>query len=822
MSRAFNSPYDEGHDAFIAYPLGGIGAGMLCLEGTGAISHVSLWHGPLVNYEPPLLAAIHVKGPDGGRSRVLEGQVPDRKIYRVANAANGHPGRTYGLPRFERSRFSDRFPFGRVALEDDGFPLSAVVTGWSPFLPGNADASSLPVAALEYTLHNPTAAPCEAIFSFHVPASLAGPEGSVGENRTTCVEKGFTVEHRPKDGNEAQHAWLGVATDADGAAVDSQWFRGEWFDTLTMVWNRIEDGVLRDTPPFKGGGDTPGSSLWVPLSLAPGETRTVRVRISWYVPRSALVFPVPEAKAPSCGCAGGCSGEAPATYRPWYASRFEGIRDVMRHWSSEYDALRESSVQFSDCFYASTLPPEVMEAVAANLSILKSPTMLREADGALWCWEGCYDEAGCCAGSCTHVWNYAQSVPHLFPDLERSLREVEFSECQDGEGHQNFRASLPLSETGHDFHAASDGQLGGILKVYRDWRISGDTDWMRGLWPSVRSSLEFCIRQWDPKETGVLTEPHHNTYDIEFWGPDGMCSSFYVAALAAARRMAEALGEDGTRYSDLAAKGKRYLEGELFNGEYFFQEVRRTSERKIEAKGYYGLVESPEERQLIEAEGPKYQYGTGCLSDGVLGVWMAAVCQCPDPVLYPLAVRSHLDSIHRYNLKKDLSRHANPQRPSFAMGHEGGLLLCTWPRGGKPSLPFVYSDEVWTGIEYQVASHLILAGRVDEGLQVVRACRERYDGRKRNPFDEYECGHWYARAMSSYALLQSIGGAVYDAVERTLSLKPKIAGDFSCFLATASGYGLAGVREGKPFLDVASGSIPVTNWIYEPFIPVDV
>ena len=109
--------------------------------------------------------------------------------------------------------------------------------------------------------------------------------------------------------------------------------------------------------------------------------------------------------------------------------------------------------------------------------------------------------------------------------------------------------------------------------------------------------------------------------------------------------------------------------------------------------------------------------------------------------------------MHKYNLKHDLSGYANPQRPTYACGAEGGLLLCTWPKGGELSLPFVYSNEVWTGIEYQVASHLMLMGRVQEGLEVVRACRDRYDGRVRNPFDEYECGHWYARAMSSYALL---------------------------------------------------------------------
>jgi hypothetical protein len=194
---------------------------------------------------------------------------------------------------------------------------------------------------------------------------------------------------------------------------------------------------------------------------------------------------------------------------------------------------------------------------------------------------------------------------------------------------------------------------------------------------------------------------------------------------------------------------------------------------------------------------------------------MAEVCGVPVPI-DPAKVTSHLEAVHRYNFRADLSEHANPQRPTYACGNEGGLLLCTWPRGGKPSLPFVYSDEVWTGIEYQVASHLMIVGRIEQGLEIVRACRARYDGRVRNPFDEYECGHWYARAMSSYAMLQALTRASYDAVTRTLHLHPMRAGDFRSFLSTATGYGTVGVRAGRPFLDVKSGAIDVQRFDYSP------
>jgi hypothetical protein len=259
------------------------------------------------------------------------------------------------------------------------------------------------------------------------------------------------------------------------------------------------------------------------------------------------------------------------------------------------------------------------------------------------------------------------------------------------------------------------------------------------------------------------------------------------------------------------------METDLWNGEYFVQKVRWKDLRAgspLETKSMVGEY-SPEARALLEKEGPKYQYGDGCLSDGVLGEWMAEVCGV-GPVLDREKIASHLRAVHRHNLKKDLSAHANPQRPTFAFGAEGGLLLCTWPRGGALALPFVYSNEVWTGIEYQVASHLMLAGMVEEGLEVVRACRDRYDGRSRNPFDEYECGHWYARAMASYGLIQGLAGVRYDAVERVLHVEPRVPGDFRSFLSTATGYGTAGVRSGQPFLEVRAGKIDVARIDYRP------
>ncbi|WCJ58802.1 GH116 family glycosyl hydrolase [Fontisphaera persica] len=795
----FNAVYTGEHLSRIAFPMGGMGAGMICLEGLGAFSHVSLRHRPEVFHQPCLFAAVSVKG-QPGTAKVLEGPVQPWKIFGAGNTGNGAPGATYGLPRFRAAAFAVRFPFATVTLNDPNMPLRVELTGWSPFIPGDADSSSLPVAGLEYRFTNPTKKPLEAVFSFNAKNFMV-----VGSNAQAIkpIRGGFMLwGGAPADRPWEEGAFCAVVDEPD-VKVNHAWFRGGWWDPLTMAWKDIAAAAAYDRPPVTEGGPSPGATLFVPFTVAPGASRTIIVKLAWYVGHTNQRIGRDPANTP-----------APKEYyRPWYAGRFKGVEEVAEFWRTRYDELRRGSAAFAECFYSSTLPPEVLEAVAANLTILKSPTVLRQADGRLWGWEGCSDGSGCCHGTCTHVWNYAQAIPHLFPDLERTLRDTEFNFSQDKRGHQTFRSALPIRPIEPDFHAAADGQLGGIMKVFREWRLSGDTEWLRRLWPKVRQSLDYCIATWDPGEKGVLEEPHHNTYDIEFWGPNGMCTSFYLGALKAAVLMGQALGDNVARYAQLLEKGIYKTESELFDGEYFIQKIEWKNLRAgnpVENKSMVGSY-SPEALQLLEKEGPKYQYGKGCLSDGVLGDWLAQVCGV-GPVLDTQKVTSHLRAVHRYNLKHDLTDYPNPQRPSYACGAEGGLLLCTWPKGGELSLPFVYSNEVWTGIEYQVASHLMLMGRVEEGLEIVRVCRRRYDGRIRNPFNEYECGHWYARAMSSYALLQGLTGARYDAVTKTLHLAPKIKGDWRAFFSAHGSFGTVGMKRGKPFYEPVRGQLDIQRF----------
>jgi len=789
----------------IALPLGGIGAGCICLNGYGGLQDFSIWNHPSTTALPEgfasskaAFAILHIKGA-APVTKLVEGPFPVLKIYDQGLQGQGyHRAGFEGCPRVEKCIFKGEYPFGEAKLNDSSVPLQVTLTAWSPFIPLDDKNSGIPCAILEYTLHNTSSRTVDYEFSYHLSHLAPGCSGDESASRNTVVpERGVFLHNIEKPNAEGYGSACLVAI-GEKPRIKGMWLRspGWEFDSLSALWREVSTGnfTANDGSNTIDTGGRNGCSILLEGALAPGDSRIHSVVISWHFPNCYLgVGGIAASEFPgTVGCRSFPEG-TPPLWRPYYTSIWKDAREVALYVDENYATLHARTVAFKQALFSSTLPSYVLDAVSANLAILKSPTVLRLENGDLWGWEGCFPDAGCCHGSCTHVWNYAQAFAHLYPHLERTLRELELGRSMDENGHVTFRSALPEGPVKHDFHAASDGQLGGIMKVFRDWQICGDLDWLRKMYPLAKRSLDYCIRTWDPDHKGGLFEPHHNTYDIEFWGPDGMCGSIYLGALSALTQMARAVGqtEDAEFYDDLAHRCARFMEEQLFNGEYFQQKVQYLGLRNTTFATLVAQVDehSSEMQQLLKREGPKYQYGSGCLSDGVIGAWMARFYGIDTPLAQE-KIRTSLQTIFKNNFKSDLSQHANAQRPGYAMGHEPGLLLCTWPRGGKPTLPFVYSDEVWTGIEYQVASHLISEGFVKEGLTIVKALRSRYDGRIRNPWNEYECGNYYARAMASYALLGALSGFRYSAAHKTLWFGPQVSvRPFNTFFCTASGFG---------------------------------
>ena len=812
----------------ISMPIGGIGAGCICMNGYGGLQDFSIHTRPentalpagfTANSPEAAFAILHIKG-EPAVTKLVEGPFPAFKIFDQGLQGQGlRRGGFEGFPRFQKCTFQGEYPFGQATLTDASVPLEVKVTGWNPFIPLDDKNSGIPCVILEYTLRNASSRLVEYQFSYHLSHLAPGckPDESATVN-AVIPGKGVFFTNREEPNAEAYGGAALIAI-GDAPRIKAMWLRspGWEFDSLSALWREVSSGRFtgNDGSNSVDNAGRNGGSILLEGKLAAGESRNHTIVIAWHFPNCYLREGL---KAETIKVEGhpGCRSvaeDAAAPWRPYYAGQWKDARDVALYVSENYASLRARTMHFKEALFSSTLPPYVVDAVSANLGILKSPTVLREENGNLWGWEGCFPDSGCCHGSCTHVWNYAQAFPHLYPQLERTLRELELVRSMDEHGHVTFRGAIPDGPVDHSFHAAADGQLGGIMKVFRDWQIGGDTEWLKRMYPLAKRSLDYAIGTWDPDHKGALFEPHHNTYDIEFWGAEPMCTSIYMGALQAMAQMAGALREsaDEDLYGALAHRCAEYMDQHLFNGDYYQQHVQYEGLRDTSFAQTVEHVNaaSSEMQQLLKREGPRYQYGSGCLSDSVIGVWMARMYGVELPGERK-NVHSNLQAIFRNNFKTDLSEHANAQRPGYAMGHEPGLLLCSWPRGGKPTLPFVYSDEVWTGIEYQVASHLIYEGLVEEGLTIVKALRSRYDGRTRNTWNEYECGNWYARAMASYALLGALSGFRYSAVERTLWFAPRLqVRPFQCFFSTASGFGTIALHQRTITVRIIEGELAI-------------
>lgn len=751
--------------------LGGIGTGNISVDARGRLTDVEWWNRPNKGFHPPY-TFFAVRAEDGehpAQAKMLAGPHEPLFVYQEGGATTD----VEGLSCFRHSRMTGEYPFVYVKLEDEEMPIEAELEAFTPFIPLDADDSSLPGAVLRYRVRNTGARPLRVsvagsfcnLCRFERYNDWKRPEFG-GASVNTYVEESLLrgIRFTPADRTESDADYLESAfltTEKDATHL-TYWNEGSWWDGLQDFWNDFtRDGELSGERPGHDGAklrqnDPRVASLCVKKEIPAGETAAFEFLITWCRPnryhcwrQAPHLLPKPAGGLP--------------LLRNYYA-KFGGPLKVARYLAEHLESLESQSRLFRRTLFGGSYPPEVIDAVASNLTVLRSPTCFRVEDGTFFAWEGCMDRIGSCEGNCTHVWNYAQTLAFLFPELERSMRRTEFLTETDERGCMSFRACRYLENRVGDPLPAADGQMGCVIRAYRDWRFSGDDAFLKELWPKIRLCLDFARRQWDEDGDGLLDGKQHNTYDIQFYGPNSMINSIYIAALRAGEKMADYLGDKAAaaEYGENARKASALLDAKTFNGEYYIQ-------------------------KLGDVNAVKYQYGDGCLSDQLFGQELAHI----NGLGYLLPkehVRSAVRAVYRHNFKKSLRGHHCVQR-TYAVNDEAGLLLCTWPNGGRPDYPFVYSDEVWTGIEYQVASHLIYEGFVEEGLNLVRAVRARQDGVRRSPWDEVECGHHYARSLASYGLLLALSGLQVDLPHGTISFRPAAAGDFRTFFSWGTGWG---------------------------------
>ena len=740
----------------LAFPLGGIGTGNVSLDSRGELRNWEIFNRPAKGASlPHTFFAIRTQ-PTGQEPtmRVLEGPIQTPHVL----SHGYHPMTGAGLPRFENTIFRGEYPFASIVFEDQDLPIAVELEAYTPLIPLKPEDSGIPCAILTYNVTNVIDDPV----AITLVGTLTNPVGnyqfdpfankasvefgrSVNTFRNENGVRGLFMTNDQIASTAINFGNLGLITDHEHVTMKRTWLRGEWWDYLHEFWDDcLSDGLLTDPDNDEPGDRLATGSLGLVDSLEPGENKAFRFILTWFFPNRPNTWDMrllPQLSVDEMDV---------GITRNHYATRFDDAWDVGRYICKHMSQLETETRRFHDALFGSTLPSVVLDAISANIVPLRSTTCFWLEDGRFYGWEGCNDDYGCCPGNCTHVWSYAYTVAFLFPSLEREMRRIEFNIETGEDGFMPFRSFGTFHRkfvwTGRT-DAAVDGQMGSILRAYREWQLSGDNDFLDEIWPGIKRAIDFASAHWDTNNDYVLDGRQHNTYDIEFHGPNPLCGIYYLAALRAVEEIAKIKGEEdlSQRCRQAFETGSQNLDSMLWNGEYYVQ-------------------------RLDNMNAHKYQHGNGCLSDQLLGQLHARILGLGD-LLPTDHIRSAVKSIFDNNFKEDFKKRVNCQR-AYALNDEAGLLLCTWPEGGRPSLPFPYADEVWTGIEYQVAAHLIYEGWVNEGIQLVGAARARHDGVRRNPWNEVECGNHYARSMSSWALLLALTGMHADPVSGELNFSP--------------------------------------------------
>jgi uncharacterized protein (DUF608 family) len=783
----------------IAFPLGGIGTGTVSLGGRGQLRDWEIFNRPDKGNElsyafPTIWAKVGESKPV---VRVLESRLqPPYELNSSGLGSDNAPG----LPRLAEATFTGAYPFAHITFGDPELPVDVQLEAFNPFVPLDVDASAWPLAVLRYSIHNPNGAPAR----IGVAWSIENPVGEKGRQAAFRQTPGFSGLYMDNpflsasDPLKGSFALGAMGTPEVSVSYLRGWKRTGWWNGALAFWDDFsDDGILDSASPSA----MPVGSIAVTQTIPARGEATVTFLLAWHFPNRTperCGWPAPEG-VPKNTVVGNAHTE-----------RFKDAWDVCKQAADQLPQLEVRARAFSQAVVSSTLPPALLDAATSTLSTLRTNTCFRTADGEFHGFEGCNDHQGCCHGSCTHVWNYEQATAQLFPTLAHSLRESEFLRNTDSNGLMGFRSYLPDGKQIWQM-AAADGQMGCLIKLYRDWKLSGDTDWLRRLWPSAKRALEFAWIEngWDGNRDGVAEGVQHNTYDVEFYGPNPLCGIYYLGALRACVEMAHALGDadSAQEYHRLFVNGSVWVDQNLFNGQYYIQKVEGREESQIPAGVRIGMGAG-------DSLKPDYQMGDACLADQLLGQMQAHAAGL-GYLIREANVRATLKSLYKYNYLPNLSEHVDLER-TYALNDEGGVVIATYPLGKRPEIPFPYFGEIWTGMDYQFAASLAFEGMMTEALNVVESTRLRFDGERRNPWNEPECGHHYARALASWACFAAWSGFRYSALDRELTLMPRTRRQaFRCFWSAPSGWGsfthTLKPQGQKVEVRVAEGSIVVAS-----------
>ena len=729
-------------------PIGGIGCGQLYLGGDGRLWWWDIYNAQMPEecfYEPGQ-AYVHPPTPDDSGN-------PATQVIQGFALRIGDDLRTLDRRGFRDIAFAGRYPVGTVTYRDAACPVAVELTACSPFIPLEVQDSTFPGTYLRYRLTNTGSAPVQATFAGWLENANAQAtrhltsgalsnrlETIAGQPALVCTATPNTSHRLQRDlGSQCLlFTGDGPLTVSGRTACDelpAGAFAAAQPTTAEMPFAVAARGHLV-------------GALTATVTLAPGESRTITAILAWHNPTKLPL-------------------DIRTDRRRANATRFKDVVEVATTLAARRDELLSATIAWRDTWYDSTLPWWFLDRTMANTSTLATGTCVALAGGRFYGNEG----VNSCQGTCTHVYGYGQAIGRLFPAIERDLRE----RVDLGLGYDPATGRV-LTRGEFQDPWAVDGHTMAILRCWREHQMSPDGNFLAATWPRIKKAF-LPLFDLDPQQEGLLQGPQHNTLDAIWYGKNAWISGLYVAALRAGAALAREANDApfADRCQTLADRGTANLSAQLFEGGWFINRV------------------DPAHPDTTNS-------GTGCHIDQMLGQSWAFQVDLPR-VFKTEDARTALDALWRNNFTTDVGpwRAANKPGRVYATADEGGLVMCTFPR---PDWDFVkasgqgkgawasYLNECMTGFEYQVASQMLWEGKVTEGLAITRAIHDRYDGAKRNPWNEVECGNHYARAMASYGVFIAACGFTCHGPRGELGFAPRIhPEDFRAAFTAPEGWG---------------------------------
>ncbi len=750
---------------YIGMPVGGLHAGTVYVGGDGRLwlwqIYNETFEGAQEGIEPKIVnwndgtMVRKIRPRDG--SAYIEPAIADNKRILDQGFAlkTTVAGKTIikelNADHWDEVIFTGSYPVADVVYTSKDFPLAVKLKVYSPFIPLDAEKSALPATILCVQVLNKgtKVLPVDLIgWMENGVNKVSGKPGSGNKTNTVSfgdtsvdIVSGFTTNDTNLSNASDHGSMCFTYHGTEGKANPAL---DPWpVETVDFNQSKAETAKVDGDEKLVGG-------ISVSQMLAPGKNMQADYSISWHFnnvnPRLKKLVK-----------------DAGQGYH--YASRFKDARAVSDFIKTNFNELTSGTELWSNTWNSSTLPHWFLERTFLNIGTLATANTYRFASGRFWSWEG----VGACAGTCTHVWQYAHAMARIFPSLERDLRE----RVDLGIGFVKDTGAI-IFRGENETRPAIDGQAGTILRFYREHQMNRDDSFLKTNWAKIKLAVQFMLAQ-DKNGDGMTDTPMENTLDAVWEGEIAWIVGLCIAAASAAQAMATEVGD--TEFAALCKayveKGRNNMERELFNGEYFIHRPDAVQGRK--KLGSYNT----------------------CHIDQVYGQSWAFQVGLPR-VLDEKKTRSALRALWKYNFTMDVGPYIKTHiggRP-YALSGEGGMVMNTNPHneeapfGEDVSWQLGYFHECMSGFEHQVAAHMMAEGMHEESLILTNRIHDRYHAAKRNPYNEIECSDHYARAMASYGTYLSACGFSYHGPKGIIGFGPKWNKEnFAAAFTAAEGWG---------------------------------